>query len=231
VPTEIVLSDGKECHVETLGIFELDSVPLPHMAMFTYDMEMITGDVKQVELDLSRYETLPEKPDVEEHELVEGTPAWYKWREWQLVQAALLHNRLRVEAAHEYCEKIKYLILDKAIAAEDIPRIKTIEDWRKVCWAALVPPLERKHLAEILRSTFNASYDDEEIFDAMDEASKGMGSYNAIRLWENQIANQLGLLDWQYAQLPLEERGRRIIALKLTDWLEHLDAERRRKKR
>lgn len=230
MPDDIVLSDGEECHVTTLGIFEIDSIPLPDLGPFTYEMEMVTGDKKEVELDLSKFEELPEKPDIPESEIVEGTPAWYKLRTWQLVQAALMHNRRRIEDAHEYAESVLNLILDKCIAEEDLPRIKTIDDFRKVSWEALVPPLSREILAKILRTSFRATFNDEEIFDAMDKASAGLGSYNAIRLWENQLANKLGLRDWEYANLPIEERGRRICAMKLPDWLEYLEMVRNRKK-
>ena len=230
MPDDVVLSDGKECHVTTLGIFELDSIPLPNLGPFTYEMEMVTGDMKEVELDLSKFDELPEKPDIPESEIVEGTPAWYKLRTWQLVQAALTHNRLRIEEAHEYAEQVLNLILDRCVVEEDVYRIKTIEDFRKISWDALVPPLSREMLANTLRTSFNATFNDEQIFDAMDSASGGMGSYNAVRLWENQLANVLGLQDWEYAQIPLEERSRRVCAMKLSDWLEFLEFDRRRKK-
>lgn len=231
MPDDVVLSDGKECHVETLGYFELDNIPLPRIGVFTYEMEMVTGDKKQVELDISLYEELPKKPAIPEHEAVEGTRVWYEWREYQLVQAALLHGRLRIESAHEYCEQIVKHILSESVSPEDIKRIKTNEDWEKIRWAALVPPLTRDRLADTLRSTFNATYNDDEIFDAMDSTSGGLGAYNALRLWENQLANILQLRDMEYAMIDLEERSRRICAMKLNDWLEYLDMSRQRRKR
>jgi hypothetical protein len=231
VPDDVVLSDGKECHVETLGYFELDHIPLPNMGVFTYEMEMVTGDKKQVELDLSRYEELPKKPDIPEHELVEGGPAWYRYREWQLVQAALLHGRLRIESTHDYAEQVLSYILNNCVAPEDWKRIKTPEDWEKVRWAALLPQLDRERLGETLRNTFNATFNDEEIFDAMDKTSGGMGAYNALRLWETQLANLLQLRDLEYAMIDLEERSRRICAMKLNDWLEFLDVDRMKRKR
>lgn len=230
MPDEIVLSDGQVWSGgETLGIFELDTIPLPNIGPFTYEMEMVTGDKKEVELDLSRYEKLPEKPDIPEHEIVEGSPAWYRMREWQLVQAGLLHNRMRLESSHEYCEKIAAYILANVIG-EDFKRVKTIADFKAVAWRALVPPLTREKLADTLRTTFNASFDDEEIFEAMDKTSAGLGAYNAIRLWENQIANALGLRDYEYAQTALDERARRVCALKLPDWLEMLEVSRVRRR-
>ncbi len=230
MPDDVVLSDGKECHVETLGIYELDSIPLPNLGSFTYEMEMVTGDMKEVELDLTKFEELPEKPDIPESEIVEGTPAWYRLRTWQLVQAALMHNRRRIESADEYAEQILDLILNKCIAEEDVPRIKTIDDFRLISWEALVPPLSREMLAVTLRTTFNASFNDEDIFDAMDSTSGGLGSYNAIRLWENQLSNLLQIRDWEYAQIPIEERARRVCAMKLPSWLEYLEMSRKRKK-
>jgi hypothetical protein len=140
-----------------------------------------------------------------------------------------MHNRRRIESADEYAEKILDLVLT-SIAEEDVPRIKTIEDFRRISWEALVPPLSREMLAITLRTTFNATFNDEEIFDAMDSTSGGMGSYNAIRLWENQLSNILGVRDWEYSQIPIEERSRRVCAMKLSDWLEYLEMSRRRKK-
>lgn len=230
MPDEIVLSDGLEWKGETLGIFELDNIPLPNIGPFTYEMEMVTGDKREVELDLSRYEKLPEKPDIPESEIVESSPAWYRLREWQLVQAGLLHNRMRLDAAHEYCEKLLFYIRDNVIAVDDLNRIKTVADFKAVAWRALVAPLTREILADTLRTSFNASYDDEEIFDAMDKTSAGLGTYNAIRLWENQIANALGLRDYEYAQTPLDERSRRVCAYKLPTWLETLEISRSRRR-
>jgi hypothetical protein len=231
VPDDVVLSDGKKCHVETLGYFELDHIPLPNMGVFTYEVDFVAGDKRQVELDLSRYEELPKKPDIPEHELVEGTRVWYEFREWTLVQAALLHGRLRIESAHDYAEQILAYILKNCIAPEDVKRIKTPEDWEKVRWAALLPQLDRERLAETLRNTFNATYNDEEVFDAMDKTSGGMGAYNALRLWETQLANLLQLRDMEYAMIDLEERSRRVCAMKLNNWLEFLDVDRIKKKR
>lgn len=230
MPDDVVLSDGKECHVNTLGIFDIDSIPLPNLGPFTYKMRMVTGAEKDVELDLSLYEEFPEKPDIPESEIVEGSPAWYKLREWQLIQAALIHNRLRVESAHDYAEQVLNLVLEACVDKADISRIKTIEDFHKITWAALVPPLSREMLSLSLRTSFNATFNEEEIFDAMDKASGGRGAYNAIRLWENQLANMLGLRDWEYGQLPVEERARRVCAMKLNDWLEFLDYDARKKK-
>lgn len=231
MPDDVVLSDGKECHVETLGYFELDNIPLPNIGVFTYEMKMITGDMRQAEFDISQYEELPKKPDIPEYEVVEDTRSWYEWRTYQLVQAALLHGRLRIESAHDYCEQINRYILSNCIAPEDIKRIKTLEDWVKIRRAALIPPLTRDRLADTLRTTFNATYNDNEIFDAMDDTSGGLGAYNALRLWENQLANLLQLRDIEYATVDLEERSRRICAMKLNDWLEYLEANRMRRKR
>ena len=88
----------------------------------------------------------------------------------------------------------------------------------------------KKQMDDILLQA-NLEYDDEEVFDALDKTKGGSGMYNAIRLWENEWANEMGLSDIELAVIPVEERARRICAKFLRSWFEFLELEKMRRER
>lgn len=231
VVSRVILSDGKECRVRALGLFELDGIPRPDAGPFTYQMTMLGGEVKQAEFDLDAWDEPPVKPDIPEHRIREKTEAWYDMRDYQLYQAAEAHRDKQARDLIAYCEAAAAYVRDHCIDPEDVPRIVTEEDWEAVYRAALVPPLTHQLLADTLRNTYSATYNDEEIFDALEKTSGGRGSVNALRLWENQTMLRMQMSEMQWAALPRNERARKVCAHMLDKWLEHLEVDRYRKER
>jgi len=233
MPT-VVLSDEKQCEVRTLGIYELDAIERTDPGLFTYPVEMVGGKIKQVEWDISKYEETgkepPQKPDTPEHLIEEETEEWYMLRDYTRYQAALLHRKESNEIVAQYYEKVLGYILANCIDPEDIPRIVIDEDLDKIYAAATVPQVTMSMLAKALRQTFNASFDDQEIFEAMDRATGGSGAYNQLRKWEMDWANKFGLSDVEIALVPVEERARRICAMMLDRWFEFLELDKIHKK-
>lgn len=229
MPT-VLLSDGEPCEVRTLGIFELDTVKREFLGPFTFTMKILGGAEKEAEYDISKYEELgrpiPTPPDIPEHELKEDTQEWYQFRDAQLYQAALLHGVLRLEAISIYCDQVVDYILARCISYEDLLRIVTDEDWKKVYIAGMVPQISEAMIMQILRDTYQAKFNDQEIFDALDKAQGGSGAYNAIRLWENEWANEMGYGDIELAIVPVEERARRVVAKFLRSWMEFLEMDK-----
>lgn len=230
MPTAI-LSDQRPIEVRTLGIFELDSVPRPSNRPFTYKMRMVTGEEVEVELDLDAFDEPPRKPDKPEHEIESGSPDWWDLRTWQTYQAAESYEKKKGDDFVRYLDAVPLLILSECIAREDVRRIVTEEDWKKVYTLALVPQLSKEILANTLRDTYSASYADEEIFVALEETGGGKSMINAIRLWENQVMLEMSMTEVEYATLPLEERARKVCAHMWDRWIEHLEISRIRSTR
>jgi hypothetical protein len=229
MPT-VLLSDGDPCEVRTLGIFELDSIKRDFLGPFTFTIKVLGGGEKEAELDISKYEELgrpiPTPPDIPEHELKENTEQWYQFRDWQLYQSALHHGALRLESISVYCDSVADYILQNCVSVIDGRRIVTDEDWKVVYTAAMVPQITEPMIIQILRDTYQATFNDQDIFDALDKAQGGSGAYNAIRLWENEWANEMGYGDIELAIVPVEERARRVVAKFLRGWMEFLEMDK-----
>ena len=104
-------------------------------------------------------------------------------------------------------------------------------DWEQVYKVAMVPQITEKMITDILRDTFQAKFQEREIFEALDRAKGGSGSYNAIRLWENEWANEMGYSDVELAIVPVEERARRVVAKFLRSWMDFLEMDKWSKER
>ena len=234
MPT-ITLSDGEPCEVRTFGIFELDSIRREFLGPFTFTMKILGGTEKEAEYDIGKYEELdrpkPTPPDIPVHELQENTQEWNEYSDWQLYQAAEHHDVLRLESVSLYCDDVINYILANCLSPYDIHRIVTDGDWELVYYAAMVPQITEKMIMNILRDTYQAKWQEQEIFEALDRAEGGSGRYNAIRLWENEWANEMGYSDLQLAIVPVEERARRVVAKFLRGWMEFLEMDKFSKER
>lgn len=232
---DFLLSDGEPVfEVRTLGIYELDVIERHRIGPFTYPVEQLGGAIKHVEWDIGQYERLgrepPEPPATPEHKIEEDTEDWYQLRDYKRYQAALYHRKQQAEAAAQFYEGVVTYILDNCVPKEALRRVVTDDDWEKVYMTALVPQLTMVLIVETLRLTYQAEFEDQEILDALANVGGGGGSYNPVRVWENQWANQMGLSDMELATVPLRERARRVSAMMLTAWMETLEIERVRKK-
>lgn len=227
--TEIILSDGLPAEIRTLGIFELDPLSPKPMGRYAYRMEFVSGEVEYVEFPIERYKEPPQKPDIPEEEIEPKSAAWWKLLTWQRYQAALLHEQRRLEQTAVYMDDVLDYIINNCATPDIVARLITDEDWDKFIWVAIVPQLTKEMLAKTMRTSYKASYDDMEIFEALDQTSGGLGVYDGIRLWESELMVAWGMREDEYATVPIDERARKVVALNLNKWLAYLDADRSRK--
>jgi hypothetical protein len=221
----ITLESGDEFEMRTLGLFELDDISSDLLGPFTFPMVMF-GKTFEAEYDYTRYETPPTKPTETNPE--EGTPEWDQLTDWQLYQAALLHDKRRLEKVADYYTRVRQYILKNACVSSP-NLIQTIKDWERVYDAALIPQLTMTVIADTLITTYAAKFNGQDVFEAMKAGDKGRGSYNTIKLWENKLMIQLNKSEIEYAMIPLKERARKVCAMFLDDIMAYLelDFERR----
>ena len=224
--TVVQLSDGQTCEVRRLGIFELDVVGPTLVGPFTYMFKLANGQEVEVEYDLSKITTPPQHPGVPESEIVEGTPMWHSLLEWQTYKAAVQHEQKRLGSAIEYVLETTKYIADHAITYEDQQRVIDDADWLTIYEAALVPALTYEVLAQTFKDHFSAHFEGQEIFDAMRYMEGGHGGYDSIRAWEIQAMTAMHMTEDTWSNLPLDERARKVAALKLPKLLEALEADR-----
>jgi hypothetical protein len=231
---EVILSDGEPLVARTVGIFELDVIERQFIGPFTYPIELLGGVVRYAEWDLDKYEEkgrdLPSLPKTPKHLIEEETEEWYQLRDYERLQAALYHRIQRLETAAQYYEDVLLYIFDNCMDRDDLRRIVTEDDWEKVYKVILVPQITMALIVSTLKNTFAAKFANEEIFEALDSATGGHGSYNALRKWENVWATQMGISDLELAVYPVEERARRVCAMMLDTWMEFLEVDRIRKR-
>ncbi len=219
--------------VRRLGIFELDAIRPPDTRPFVYS-EKIGGNEITRPFDVAAWEKPPAMPTPEQMAAQPGTVPYYFYFEWSLYWAATykaIENKADVK---RYCKDVADYIMTTCISSDDKARIVTGEDFRLVWSAALVPQLSLEDLAMSLEYTFRANFDGEavltKILDNAGDEDSG-GGYNAIRTWEIQAINNSGFTESDWAELPLDERARRVVAMKVDNWLEYLTAEKARKEK
>lgn len=218
---EIPLSSGKNFKVRQLGLFELDNLMPDSIGPFTYKMTIL-GKEHDVEFDIGTYETPPEKPEKNVSDIVEFTPEHDQLLDWQLYNAAKYHNEQRLVRTNEFYDKVKAYIVEQACV--DNPNlIITIEDWRKVYDAALVPQLTLELIAKTLTNTYAAKFNGRDVFSALEHAKKGRGSYDTIKYWENTLMIKMQKTELEYTMIPLEERARKVCAMFLNEIMGFLE--------
>lgn len=234
--TKVKLSDGKPCRIRQLGIFELDNVaPSEKMGPFFYTMEMVDGNKVEDVYDLAALEVAPPKPKTPREDAEKGSSEWKSWLEWETYRAALAHYENQHVVTEEYNEAVLQYIVDMSMVNKsDITRIVTPEDWETVYTAALVPEVDENIIAEVLERNFKAQYQNKPVLDALQGVDGGAGGYLAVKKWESELMLRLQFSEEEYSEIPVMERARKIVAMKLDDWmsiLEHdrLDAEYKKK--
>lgn len=152
--TEVPLSDGKPCQVRRLGLFELDDIRLDTLGPFTFKDKTLTGETFDIEYDGAQWVAPPEKPDKPLADIEPESEEWYDYREAQLYEGWVNHERRRIEDVIGYCNQVAAYILDNAISNEDRHRIYTESDWEAIHHAALTPQVSMEDIAAVLRDTF-----------------------------------------------------------------------------
>lgn len=222
----VTLSDGLDCEVRRLGIFELDGKGPELLGPFRYTFTLANGQEVEEEYNLYARTKPPKHPGVPEDEIVERSPEWWQLLEWQTYRAAVAHEQERLDAAAEFVEQVSTYIVEHALSPKDRDRVVTEEDWLTVTRAALVPEIKYENVADAFRKHFLAHFDGKEVFDALDEIEGGHGGYNALRLWEMEAMRPTGMTEEEWADLSHEERVRRVAAVALPKLMGSLEADR-----
>ena len=234
---EVFLSDGGPCQVRVLGLFELEQVGPEIPGPYTYDILTVTGVIYRVEYDLTRnLQRPPQKPaETPPDELEPASPQWAAWNEWDHFQAAIAHERARFDAIEIYLANVAVYITEHCLEPTDRIRLVEPEDYRAVYAAALVPKLTLDDIEQALKS-YRASFKGDSVLQAIFSMKGGDSGSRAdmVQLWEAELMNSLGISDPEseaaYAQLPVFERARKLVAHKLPDWFTVLGLEAARKK-
>ncbi len=219
----IYLTDGNECRVKRLGIFELDQIKPAISGPFTYKMKTLTGQEYDVEFDLASYPAPPVKPDIPEGGLVENTGPWFEYLDWQRYQAAESYQQQKKRSLEAYYREVISYILKHCVQEADVLRIVGEEDWRRIYEAALVPQLSLDDLRKALEHTYNAMYDGEPLFEAMQKIPEGSATYNTLRNLETKLMVEMNMTEEVYASMPVEERARKVCSLFIGDIVSYLD--------
>lgn len=226
--TTIVFSNGTLADIEKLGLFELDRLKPEPMGPFTYKTTILDKEY-DVEFRLDHWDNMPEKPDIPESEIEPDSREADELKTWKLYQAALEHERKRKRQMVDFLNRVVEFIIERH--SDLIPHIKTQEDWEKLYEAVLVEPVTADLLTRILKETYSAHFDGQDIFDAMANfAEDHAGQYDNIRLWENQLMLEMKMTEAEYVLLDVEERARKICALFLPKIMESLEFYRRRER-
>lgn len=221
----VVLSDGGNCEVRILSLFETRDIPIDWDEPFTYEIVSHTGRAYTVKFPFHEYKEEPKKPDTPRHEVVEKTKAYDDWRTWELYQAAKLHYQEMERRLRRYLDAVTDRILSSCIGKEDVKRIITLDDIEKVRQAALTRPVSKEVLQSVLKNHYNASFDGDDVLEQLfaDGGDDDGGRYAAIMSWEVKLMNSLGLSPEEYSFLPVAERALRICAENLSSWMESLE--------
>lgn len=150
----VVLSDGEHCRVRQLGLFELDGRGREVLGPYRYSLLMATGQIIEDEYDIRALTYTPTPPDKPANEVEPNTEQWDQLKEWETYQAALAHEKLRIESYEGYVNDIAAYVLEHCLSLEDRNRIVTADDWDTVIMAATVPQLTLEGLAGCLADTF-----------------------------------------------------------------------------
>jgi hypothetical protein len=229
----VILSDGKPCPVRVLGINELIKVGPKDPGPYRYQVLTI-GGIEESTYDLAeaaRRNWVPRKPDKPEVECEPNSQDWLDWQDYHTYQAAIAHEAKRWDIEDEHLENVMDYILENCVSAEDRFLVVTAVDYKAVTAAAMVPELEMADIEQALEETFGARFSGREVLAALAATEPGSASVqHPTRWWEMELLTELGIWrpedEAQYGQIPVDERARRVVGIKLKDWLTTLEIDR-----
>ncbi len=153
----ITLSDNLLCQVRVLGLFELADLPPEILGPYTYTILTMTGEMLTLEYDLRNPELKRNPPTLPENTMPEqGTQDWHNLKRWHIHQAAILHEKARVESYEKHCAFVAQYIVTHCLSPEDQARIVEPGDFERVYQVALVPQLSEEALSRELDSFFQS---------------------------------------------------------------------------
>jgi hypothetical protein len=153
----VTLSDGAECNIRVLGLFELQNevAPEEEPGPFAYSFEVMGGEVVRKTYDAEDFANPPPKPSIPREEATkENSQPWFAWQEWDTYQAALAHQQQQLILAEKYAKDVAAYIMTHCLEEEDRSRIVTEEDWQKVYRAAMIPTVTEEDIEAALSRIF-----------------------------------------------------------------------------
>ena len=147
--TQVTLSDGLPVEVRQLGLFELDNKGREILGPYVYTMLSATGQFIEDEY------VIPTEPDdIPQPPEKPNTPEGQEQlRAWETYQAAIAHEKKRIESYEGWVSDIAHYILENCVQPEDRNRI-IADDWKRIRLAAVVPELTESGVADTLKATF-----------------------------------------------------------------------------
>jgi hypothetical protein len=134
----VTLSDGADCEVRVLGLFELQNevAPEEEPGPFVYTYEVLGGQVVSKTYDAEDFANPP------------------TWQEWDTYQAAVAHQQQQLILAEKYAKDVAAYIMANCLGKEERSRIVTEEDWQKVYRAAMIPTVTEEDIEAALSRIF-----------------------------------------------------------------------------
>lgn len=152
----VVLSDGLPCEVRQLGLFELDGMASEILGPYRYSILTATGQIIEDEYDLRALTYTPQPPDMPLDQIKPNSNEYKQQRDYDTYLAALAHEKERFKSYENYVNEIAAYIATNCVSQDDSKRLVSVDDWRRIYAAALVPQLNEEGLAQCLRQTFQS---------------------------------------------------------------------------
>lgn len=224
----ITLSDGTECKCKTLGVFELDKIKIPSGRSYTYNIMLPGNQTIEMEYEVYSWTPEPPRPSIPESEVEEGSKEWYDYKEYNLYWGAIYHKQKQVNEFAKYLKQVREYILNNCIAFEDIPRIRTRYDWKKLFETVKIPGLTLEDLNVAVENTFQATFDGKHLLESFLESNSKIDDsehdivYSVVKHWEISSMVKLGMSEEQWSSLSVDERARKVVAIYQDKWYESL---------
>ncbi len=225
--TEVILSDGKPCSVLRLGVFDLDGVGPELPGPFIYTYKLSNGQIVEDKYDVSARSKPPEHPGIPESEIDEDSPQWHALLEYETYKAGIAYEwNVRLPQTVQYIRELSTFIVERCLSDEDKSRIITEDDYALVYEAGIVPQVTMDLLFGSFKGTFSASYNDENIEEAMYKLVGGKGKIDTLRKWEHQAMAEYGFrTEREWGDVQLSERVRKVSSIALPELMESLAVE------
>lgn len=222
--TEVILSDGEPCSVRRLGVFDLDGVGPALPGPFIYTYKLSNGQIVEDTYDVSARSRPPEHPGVPEHEIVERGPQWHALLEYETYKAGIAYEyNVRLPNTVQYIREVSTFVVESCLTDEDRTRIVTEDDYALVYEAGVVPQVTMELVAAAYKHTFNATYAEQEIMDAVLRMDEGKGRMDTLRKWEHMAMGEYGYkTEAEWGELTLSERVRKVASVSLPLLMEAL---------
>lgn len=149
------LSDGDDCTVRVLGLYELHThVPIEQEGLKPYYEEVKTAGGSVQKHEYIPPEAPPSRPQVPRNMARPGTPEYEQWIDYDLYQGYLQHQRTNVAIHRRHLWRVRNYILENCLEPEDRRRVVTEKDWRAIEQAAISSQLRGEDVVAAIRDTF-----------------------------------------------------------------------------